>query len=127
MAPICEWRSLCSCMYKVTIRPVLNGTVPFFGCLSQCPEKGPRDTKLSRFQELDRILGFKLIWSCSLPKFRFAHTKTEAVDSAKPQQLFLSIHLPIVFCVRPVVAHQVNNFFLKKYEHLKKLHCKLRF
>src|SRR5690606_37757444 len=97
MAPICEWRSLCSCMYKVTIRPVLNGTVPFFGCLSRCPEKGPRDTKLSRFHELGRILEFKLIWSCSPPKLVFVHTKTEAVNSVKIQQLFLLTHLAMYF------------------------------
>ncbi|GBP33941.1 hypothetical protein EVAR_23288_1 [Eumeta japonica] len=37
-------------MSKVTIRPVLSGTVPFFGTPSRCPRERLRDAELSRFQ-----------------------------------------------------------------------------
>ncbi|GBP80308.1 hypothetical protein EVAR_37986_1 [Eumeta japonica] len=35
---------------KVTIRPVLNGTVSFFGTRSRCPQERLRDAELSSFQ-----------------------------------------------------------------------------
>ncbi|GBN26364.1 hypothetical protein AVEN_204159-1 [Araneus ventricosus] len=36
---------------NVTIRPVLNGAVPFSGSLSRCPQAQLRNTQMSRFKK----------------------------------------------------------------------------
>ena len=56
------------CIYKVTIRPVLNGTVPFFESLSRCPLGNLRDAKMSRFQKVDKKNNEN---KCSLTKYCF--------------------------------------------------------
>ena len=53
---------------KVTIRPVLNGTVPFFESLSRCPLGNLRDAKMSRFQKVDKKNNEN---KCSLTKYCF--------------------------------------------------------